>query len=133
MTLTLWIAAAGLLTPYVPHVASAWARQQQFGAYDNHEPRLQSAKLEGWGRRAVAAHQNAFEALPPLLFAVLVVEQVGADGTASATLTGAWLIFRLMHAAMYLLDRAAARSLAWTFALLCVVGLLALAAAHGAR
>ena len=50
---------------------------QRAGGYDNRMPRVQQARLEGWGARSVAAHQNGFESFAPFA-AVWVDFEVGA-------------------------------------------------------
>ena len=57
----------------------AVAQLRQPGGYDNRLPRDQQAGLSGWGRRALGAHLNAFEAFPAFAAAVLVAHLAGAD------------------------------------------------------
>lgn len=105
-------------------VALAMARQP--GGYDNHLPRAQQAGLSGWGRRALAAHQNAFEAFPGFAAGVLVAEVTGADPVWAARLAVAFVVCRVLYTGLYLADLATARSLVWTLGLAATAGLLAL-------
>lgn len=91
-------------------VASAMAKE---GGYDNNHPREQQKKLKGYGARALAAHQNSFEAL--LIFAVAVL-------SALVTHTNSWLtnylaitfvISRILYHAFYLMNLSTLRSLIW--------------------
>ncbi len=91
-------------------VASAMAKE---GGYDNNHPREQQKKLKGYGARALAAHQNSFEAL--LIFAVAVL-------SALVTNTNSWLtnylaitfvISRILYHAFYLMNLSTLRSLIW--------------------
>ena len=102
-------------------VSMAMARE---GGYDNHNPRLQQAQLSGWGKRAVAAHQNSFEAFPPFALAVLVAHVGDADPTVLHVLATGFLVLRIAYQAAYLADLATLRSLLWTAAAACCVGLM---------
>ncbi len=102
-------------------VSLAMSRQ---GGYDNHNPRAQQAQLTGWGKRAVAAHQNALEAFPPFAVAVLVAYVGDADSTLIHGLAMGFLILRAGHEWAYLVDAAALRSILWTAAAGCCAGLM---------
>ena len=52
-----------VLLPYVLAFIGSYHKGKQFGKVDNNNPRVQSAQLTGVGARAVAAQQNAWEAL----------------------------------------------------------------------
>jgi len=93
-------------------VAVAMARQP--GGYDNHHPRDQQAGLAGWGRRALAAHLNGFEAFPPFAAAVLVAALAGADPTWTTRLSILFVAARALYIPLYVLDLATLRSAIWT-------------------
>ncbi len=102
-------------------VSMAMARQ---GSYDNHNPRLQQAQLTGWGKRAVAAHQNAFEAFPPFAIAVVVAYLGDADPTVFHSLAVGFLVLRFAYQGAYLADASSLRSILWGAAVACCVGLM---------
>ncbi|MDP6932384.1 MAG: MAPEG family protein [Myxococcota bacterium] len=102
-------------------VSVAMARH---GGYDNHNPRLQQDQLTGWGKRAVAAHKNAFEAFPPYAAAILVAYVSDADTTLLHSLGSGFLLFRVAYEGAYLADRAMLRSSMWFAAVGCCVGLM---------
>jgi len=52
-----------VLTPYVLAGIGGYHKGKQLGKVDNNNPRAQAAQLTGAGARAVAAQQNAWEAL----------------------------------------------------------------------
>ena len=99
-----------VLLPYVLSGVAASHKRRQFGAIDNNNPREQSAALKGVGARAVAAQQNAWEAL------AVFTASLGAGffaGVEPARLVIPALVFvaaRIAHAACYLADLASARS-----------------------
>lgn len=103
-----------VLLPYVLAGIGSYHKGKQLGKVDNNNPRAQAAQLTGAGARAVAAQQNAWEAL-----AVFTASLAAAffAGVAPASLGTPALVFvaaRIAHAACYLADLATARSL--TFA-----------------
>lgn len=92
---------------------SGFGRRRKDGGYDNHDPRAWLARQSGLARRADAAQQNGFEALPLFIAGVLVAQQGGAaQGTVDA-LAIAFVITRIVYIAMYLGDRQLARSAVW--------------------
>ncbi len=115
-----------LILTHASKLPVALAMAHQPGGYDNRHPRDQQAQLAGWGRRALAAHQNAFEAFPGFAAGVLVAELAGADPTWASRLAITFLVCRVAYTGLYLADVAAVRSLVWTLGLAATVGLLAL-------
>ena len=53
----------------------AAAQKATSGTYDNNNPREQQARLEGAGKRALAAHANGYEAIPPFAAGVVAAMQ----------------------------------------------------------
>ena len=88
----------------------AIAMAQQSGGYDNKNPRDQQASLDGWGRRAVAAHLNSFEAFPAFAAAVLVAVVAGADPAWTMRLAVTFIVARTLYLPLYLLDQRRTRS-----------------------
>lgn len=97
--------------------------QRALGGYDNHHPRDQQARLEGWGRRALAAHQNAFEAFGPFAASVLVAQVGGGDPKLASALSLTFVGARLAYHVLYLADLATFRSSVWAIGLLATAGL----------
>ncbi|WJF88914.1 MAPEG family protein [Paraburkholderia bonniea] len=93
------------------------------GRYNNHAPRAYLAALDGWRARAHAAHQNAWEALALFTAAVLVAGQAGEATTWINTLAVTYVVMRVLHGVLYLLDWASLRSLVWFVGLGCVIAL----------
>ena len=59
---------------------------------------------------------------------MLVAAITGAPQRATDMLAIAWVLLRIAYTAAYVLDRPALRSVLWTLAFACVVGLFAIAA-----
>lgn len=93
-------------------VALAMARQD--GGYDNKNPRVQQAELVGWGRQAVAAHLNGFEAFSGFAVAVLVAVLAGADPVWTARLAVAFVVARVFYIPLYICNLDLLRSAVWT-------------------
>jgi uncharacterized MAPEG superfamily protein len=105
-------------------VALAMARRP--GGYDNKHPRDQEAALEGWGRRAFAAHLNGFEAFPAFAAAVVIAQISGADPVWSTRLAVAFVIARVFYTPLYIFDLDLLRSAVWTFGFMATCGLFLL-------
>ena len=96
------------------------------GGLDNRHPRDQQAKLDGWARRAQAAHLNAFESFAPFAAAVLVAHVAHADPTWSTYLALAYCALRAIYTLLYVGDLAPARSAVWFAGVAVTVGLFVL-------
>lgn len=97
------------------------------GRYDNRHPREQQARLEGWGKRAIAAHMNAFEGFP--LFAVCVLAVLVRNAASSLAVQVAFgvVLARVVYTGLYIADRASLRSAVWFGTVLGCAALLVLA------
>jgi uncharacterized MAPEG superfamily protein len=95
----------------------------RLGGYDNHHPRAQQARLEGWGARAMAAHQNGFEAFAPFAAAVLTAHVLGAPPAWTAGLSTAFVAARIVYTVLYVADLSTLRSLVWSLGWLATLGL----------
>ena len=97
--------------PIVWSWTSGYFRHKQFGSVDNKHPREQNAKLTGAGARAVAAQQNAWEALAVYAAALLAVNVANVPVESYATLTGIIILCRIAHGVLYVANIDALRSL----------------------
>lgn len=101
------------LFPYALSWISGFYRRQQLGTIDNKNPRQQYAQLSGIGARAVAAQQNAWEALALYSAALLAVALSGVEVGYFAEAAVFVLICRIAHAIFYLADLDKLRSLSF--------------------
>jgi uncharacterized MAPEG superfamily protein len=120
------VAAAWLLL-YLPRLGVMAGQRQRPEGYDNHNPRAQQAKLEGWAARARAAEQNGHEAFPAFAAAAILCLVRGADGPAVTIPCVAFLVLRTAYVGLYIGDVPQARSAVWAGGMLCI-GALFLAA-----
>jgi uncharacterized MAPEG superfamily protein len=102
--------------PYIFAVISHYYRQKQLGKVDNQYPREQYTHLKGAGARAVAAQQNAWEALAIYSAALLAVVASGLDVKYLTEAALIVLIGRLLHGVFYLTNLDKLRSLAFVIA-----------------
>lgn len=85
----------------------------KLGGYDNRHPRAQQAQLKGFGARALAVHQNSFEALlmfaPGAIVALTIAQPSNLANTLAMTFVGS----RMLYAVCYWCDIHVLRSSAW--------------------
>ncbi|MBV1775157.1 MAPEG family protein [Burkholderiaceae bacterium DAT-1] len=98
--------------------------------YNNHAPRVQEDKLEGWRARAHWAHLNSFEAMPGFLAGVLLAAHVGVPADTVNTLAIVFTVARVAYGLCYLKDLAALRSIVWFVGLGSVIALFVKAIQH---
>jgi len=81
MTTLVFSLIVAALLPYIAKIPLAVAMHKA-GGYDTNHPREQQAKLKGFGARALAAHNNAFESLIVFASAILlaIATEVGDAG-----------------------------------------------------
>lgn len=91
--------------------------------YDNHNPRVWLESQEGFRRRADFAHRNHYEAFPFFAIAVIIAQQMQVPQPTVDNLAVTFIFARIAYTALYLLDRAAMRSLAWMVGYAAIVGL----------
>ncbi|WP_394129045.1 MAPEG family protein [Shewanella maritima] len=101
-----------MLLPYIAKVPVAKA-MVALGGYDNQHPREQQARLQGFGARALAAHQNAFESL--LIFGIACIVTMVSESVNQTTsmLAITHVAARVLYHVLYLMDKSNARSLTW--------------------
>lgn len=114
-----------LLLPYAAKAPLGYA-MTKLGHYDNHQPREQQAKLTGFGARALAAHQNSFEALSVFSAVVLAAIVTHHTDFLVQVLAVVYVLTRLAYHVFYLMDLATLRSLSWFAGYICCIVILIL-------
>ncbi len=99
-----------MVLAYWPRSVAGQEMMRMPGGYDNHQPRDQQTRLDGKGRRALAAHLNGLEVLPVFGIAVLAAQQRHIDIRWVTLLCGLFLVARLVYVLAYLNDKAQLRS-----------------------
>ena len=93
----------------------------QEGGYDNKHPRAQQNKLTGLGARALAAHQNCFEAICYFAPTVLLVLALDEHNVFTVQLCIAFVITRLLYLGFYWANWHILRSLTWGLGMATIV------------
>jgi len=99
-----------VLIPYVLAGIGGYHKTRQFGKADNNNPRAQAAQLTGAGARAVAAQQNAWEALAVFTAALAAAFFAGVEPASLAPPALLFVAARIAHPICYLRDLATPRS-----------------------
>lgn len=121
MTTAFWCLMIAAIMPLTMAWASGYFRHKQFGEVDNKLPRQQCSQLTGAGARAVAAQQNAWEALAVFTAAVLVSHLGGADPERVGLAAMIFIAARLVYLVCYLADKDALRSLSFIVGFGCCI------------
>jgi len=96
------------------------------GRYSNRQLREWANDLQGWRRRANAAQQNGFEALPLFIAGVLLAQQTHADQARIDLLAMAFISIRVAYVACYLANLATLRTIVWGAGGLACIALFAI-------
>ena len=107
--------------------SGTFGRPRSQGGYDNRDPRAWLARQQGHRARANAAQANSFEALPIFIAGVLVAQLAGVGASTVNTLAVVFVLLRLLYIALYVTDRAAARSIVWMLGMGVCIALFVLA------
>ena len=94
------------------------------GGYDNHNPRAWLARQTDWRARANAAQANTFEAIPFFFAAVIIAHQLHASQGRLDLLAVLFVVLRIVYIALYVGDKANARSVVWALAFFINIGIL---------
>jgi len=120
LIICLFIAA---LLPIVAKVPVAIA-MHKLGRYNNNHPRAQQAELTGFGARALAAHQNAFESLIIFAPAVLLAIATKNTGAAIEQLAITHVIARVFYNIAYLMNISTIRSIIWAVGIISALSII---------
>jgi len=111
-----------ILLPYIAKIPVVMATAK-LGRYDNNHPRAQQTQLTGFGARALAGHQNAFESLVVFGIAVLTALVTHNVTDITAMLAIVHVVARLVYHVLYLMNFGTLRSLSWFVAIGASIGI----------
>ena len=94
------------------------------GGYDNNDPRGWLARQTDWRARANAAQANTFEANPFFFAAVIIAIQLQASQVLLNSLAVLYVVLRVVYIALYVGNRANARSIIWALSFFINIGIL---------
>lgn len=121
MSIPFWCIFISALLIFIAKAPLARAMKEESGNYDNHHPRAQQARLTGYGARALAAHQNSFEAFPLFAVAVLMAHVTQSSGWLVDWLAVIFVIARVLYLVFYWADLHWQRSLVWAVGMVCTL------------
>ena len=125
MAIAYWCILVAALLPYV----WVFIAKQSGERYNNHDPRSwQDKQTNPRSRRANAAQLNGFESFPAFVAGVLMAQLAGVDPAMITKLALGFVVARILHGAFYVADAPSLRSLSWLVGMLCVLGLIVMAA-----
>ena len=112
MTILIWCLFIAAVLPYLTKAPVAYAMTKLNG-YDNNHPRDQQSKLTGFGARALAAHQNAFESL--IIFGVAILCALATNTITESIITLAIVHIgaRITYNILYLMNIGILRTVVW--------------------
>ena len=116
MTILIYCLFIATILPYLAKGPVAYA-MNKLGGYDNNHPREQQSNLTGFGARALAAHQNAFEALSVFAPAILLAIATNHTGDFIQQLAITHVIARIIYNILYLANVGIIRSIVWAISL----------------
>ncbi len=115
-----------LVAALLPMFCALLAKAGAMPRGGNRDPRAWLAAQSGWRARANAAQANGFEGLPFFIGAVIIAHQLGAPQARLDQLACAFIVLRLAYIALYVSDKAMARSLVWGLGLAVNIAILLL-------
>lgn len=115
-----------LVAALLPMFCALLAKAGAMPKGGNRDPRAWLAAQSGWRARANAAQANSFEGLPFFIGAVIIAHQLGAPQARLDQLACAFIVLRLAYIALYVSDKAMARSLVWGLGLAVNIAILLL-------
>jgi uncharacterized MAPEG superfamily protein len=125
-TLPILCIAVAYFLVYLPHFIAGSQRFKQPGGFDNNHPRDQTARLEGWAKRAAAAHQNGHETFSPFAISIVVAWLGHANEHTLTMLAIAFVVLRVLYIALYIGNLAPLRTVVWTCSFLTILALFLL-------
>ena len=118
MSISFWCVFISAVLIYLARIPVTSAMKEQ-GGYDNHLPRQQQMQLTGLGARAVAGHQNSFEAFILFAVGVLMAHTMQTAGWLIDCLAIIFVVSRVIYLVCYWKDLAWQRSMVWLVGLIC--------------
>lgn len=112
MQVLIYCLLIAVLLPFISKIPLAY-QMHKLGGYDNKHPRAQQARLTGFGARALAAHQNAFESLIIFAAAIATALATAHAGNLIQNFAIAHVIARIAYHICYLTNWHLLRSTVW--------------------
>lgn len=121
MTYAYWCVFVAILLPLF--FTSLAKFTGKYGPKANLAPREYLETLEGFRKRANWAQLNTHESIPAFMAAVIIAHQMKGDQFLIDSLAISYIVLRLVYGFLYMLNKGLLRTLAWTAALMCILGM----------
>lgn len=122
MTIAYWCIFVAILLPVI-FTGIAKFSGPGYKPKHNLAPRAFLNELQGYRQRANWAQMNTFESVPGFMAAVIIAHQIGGDQTLIDGLAVSYIILRVIYGALYLANKGLPRTIVWTMAVGCILGL----------
>ncbi len=123
MEILIWCLLIATILPFIAKMPVAYA-MNKLGRYDNNHPRAQQSQLTGFGARALAAHQNAFESLIVFSSAIIIAVATNTVSETTQALAITHVISRILYNLLYLYNKGTFRSIVWFVSLGCSISII---------
>ena len=126
-TIAYWCIMAAALLPIICAGIAKYGLMRtppSKGGYDNNDPRAWLARQTDWRARANAAQANTFEAIPFFFAAVIVAHQLQTSQALLNILAVSFVVLRILYIALYVGNKANARSIVWALAFFINIAIL---------
>ncbi len=121
MSIIIICIAAVVFMPFIAKIPVA-LQMHKLNGYDNKNPRDQQAKLSGFGARAMAAHNNCFEAISLFAPTILLVLALDEHTVYTVQLCLLYVLSRLLYLVFYWINWDKLRSITWLIGIGTLVG-----------
>ncbi len=122
MTIAYWCIFVAILLPVI-FTGIAKFSGPGYKPKHNLAPRAFLNELQGYRQRANWAQMNTFESVPGFMAAVIIAHQIGGDQTLIDGLAVSYIVLRVIYGALYLANKGLPRTIVWTMAVGCILGL----------
>lgn len=122
MTLAYWCVFVAILMP-VAFTGIAKFAGKGYRPKDNLAPREFLENLDGFRKRANWVQMNTFESIPGFMAATIIAHQMGGDQNMIDGLAVAYIVLRVIYGILYMANKGIQRTLVWTAAVACILGM----------
>jgi len=122
MTIAYWCVFISILLP-TAYTGIAKFGGRGYQAKDNLAPREFLERLKGFRKRANWVQMNTHESIPAFMAATIIAHQIGGDQNMIDALAVAYIVLRLIYGLLYMANMGIQRTVVWTLALMCILGM----------
>jgi uncharacterized MAPEG superfamily protein len=121
MTIAYWCVFISILLPLLFTALAKFTGK--YGPRANLAPREYLESLDGFRKRANWAQLNTHESIPAFMAAVIIAHQMQGTQNVIDNLAIAYIVLRIVYGFLYMANKGVMRTLVWSAALGCVLGM----------